>query len=189
MSKATKAPEEPQDDQGASPAEQLLDACRRNNLELLHEILDSPVCSPEFLNETRNPLGETALHIAAKYGNWDILDTLLDQEGLEVDPESVMERDTPLHVAARYTSEDGAVGGHLVDLLVDAGADPRIKNRGQQKPVDLVDPKSPEVREALRKAEVAMVVQAEIAREAAAHHGNDDDDGDEAGSGPASDSE
>ncbi|KAF3924100.1 Tankyrase-1 [Orbilia brochopaga] len=188
MSKDTKAPEEPQHDEGASPAEQLLEACRGNNPELLHEILEGPHCSPEFLNESRNSLGETALHVAAKYGNSYIIDSLLDQEGLEVDPVDVMQSDTPLHVAARYTSQDGEVGADLIHLLTDAGADPRLRNRGGQKPIDLVDPQYPEIREMLRKAEFAMVVQAEIARETATHQGNGDDD-DEAGSGPASDSE
>ncbi|KAK6497110.1 hypothetical protein TWF506_004585 [Arthrobotrys conoides] len=79
----------------------------------------------KFLNESRDSLGRMALHVAAKYGNPEILDMLLDQEGLEVDPTSLMEGDTPLHVAAHYTSEDHEVGGYLIHLLVDAGADPR----------------------------------------------------------------
>ncbi|KAJ6258371.1 hypothetical protein Dda_6411 [Drechslerella dactyloides] len=188
MSKDPKAPEEPQDDQGATPKELLLEACRRNNLELLHEVLEGPACTPDFLNESRNSLGETALHIAVNYGNYEILDTLLDQEGLEVDPETVRDADTPLHFAARYTVTDGEVGAHMVELLVDAGADPRLKNRGLQKPMDLVDPACPDVREALRNAELTIIVQADLAREAAAQHA-DANDADEAGSGPASDSE
>ncbi|KAF3921803.1 hypothetical protein AA313_de0204115 [Arthrobotrys entomopaga] len=119
-------PEEEHDDQGASPKEQLFEACRSNNLELLHELLESTTTGLDtFLNDSRNPLGQTALHVCVKHGNYEILDTLLDQEGLEVDPLSRMEDETPLHYAARHTSDDPDIGAHMVDLLVEAGADPR----------------------------------------------------------------
>lgn len=58
-----------------------------------------------------------------------MLDTLLDQEGLEVDPVDRMEADIPLHKAVRFVNglaEDGwEAGAGLVELLLDAGADPR----------------------------------------------------------------
>lgn len=61
-----------------------------------------------------------------------MLDVLLDQEGLEVDPVDRMEGDTPLHSAVRWINgvsrgpEGGWAGaGAVVELLVDAGADPR----------------------------------------------------------------
>ncbi len=75
-------------------------------------------------------MGEYCLHIAASYGSYEVLDTLLDQEGLEVDPLDRMERDTPLHKAVRFVNglakEEWEVGGSLVELLLDAGADPRL---------------------------------------------------------------
>ncbi|KAF3937258.1 hypothetical protein ABW19_dt0205977 [Dactylella cylindrospora] len=188
MAKDSKAPEEEHVEEGASPKELLLEACRGNNLELLHETLESPSCTPEFLNDSRNSLGETALHVCVKYGNYEILDTLLDQEGLEVDPLTVMEGDTPLHVAARYTNSDSEVAAHMVELLVDAGADPRLQNRGKQKPIDLVDPRCPEIRDRLQEAERQIRMEQDIAREAYGHDIIVDDD-DEAGSGPASDSD
>ena len=59
----------------------------------------------------------------------DVLDTLLDQEGLEVDPVDRMEGDTPLHKAVRFVNElakpEWEAGSSLVELLLDAGADPR----------------------------------------------------------------
>ena len=58
-----------------------------------------------------------------------MLDTLLDQEGLEVDPVDRMEADIPLHKAVRFVNglaEEGwEAGAGLVELLLDAGADPR----------------------------------------------------------------
>ena len=59
----------------------------------------------------------------------EVLDRLLDQEGLEVDPIDRLEGDTPLHKAVRFTNdqaqENWAHGSSLVELLLDAGADPR----------------------------------------------------------------
>ena len=59
----------------------------------------------------------------------DVLDRLLDQEGLEVDPIDRLENDTPLHKAVRYANEQDpsnwAAGAAVVELLLDAGADPR----------------------------------------------------------------
>ncbi len=60
----------------------------------------------------------------------EVVDTLLDQEGLEVDPLDRLEGDTPLHKAVRFVNglakgewEDGKA---MVELLLDAGADPRL---------------------------------------------------------------
>lgn len=59
----------------------------------------------------------------------DILDQLLDQEGLEVDPIDRLEGDTPLHKAVRFINglpkQEWEAGSSIVDLLIDAGADPR----------------------------------------------------------------
>ena len=59
----------------------------------------------------------------------DALDLLLDQEGLEVDPLDRLERDTPLHKAIRFVNgldKDHWISGRqIVELLIDAGADPR----------------------------------------------------------------
>lgn len=60
----------------------------------------------------------------------DALDLLLDQEGLEVDPLDRLEEDTPLHKAVRFVNglskSDWPSGSALVELLLDAGADPRF---------------------------------------------------------------
>lgn len=59
----------------------------------------------------------------------DILDQLLDQEGLEVDPIDRLEGDTPLHKAVRFinglSKQESEAGSSIVELLLDAGADPR----------------------------------------------------------------
>jgi hypothetical protein len=59
----------------------------------------------------------------------EVMDMLLDQEGLEVDPLDRMEKDTPLHKAVRFVNElpkpQWENGKQFVELLLDAGADPR----------------------------------------------------------------
>jgi len=59
----------------------------------------------------------------------EVLDMLLDQEGLEVDPIDRMESDTPLHKAVRFINgllqEEWESASSIADLLLDAGADPR----------------------------------------------------------------
>ncbi|KAH0542880.1 hypothetical protein FGG08_002740 [Glutinoglossum americanum] len=175
---------------GASPGEQVLEACRRNNTELLQEVIDgfsdktSGKSSKKYsyeeqvadlLNNAVDGIGNNCLHLAAAYGSYEVMDMLLDQEGLEVDPLDRMEKDTPLHKAVRFVNglpkaqwENGKL---FVELLLDAGADPRVRNKAKLKPVELVDPRNSELRKALQKGEYSMTVGAsELAN-------NDDDDG------------
>lgn len=55
----------------------------------------------------------------------EALDHLLDQEGLEVDPINRMEKETPLHKAVLYANKEKEHGLDVVEMLIDAGADPR----------------------------------------------------------------
>jgi hypothetical protein len=59
----------------------------------------------------------------------EVLDLLLDQEGVEIDELNRMEKDTPLHKAVRFASElapeDWDAGKQVVEILLDAGCDPR----------------------------------------------------------------
>jgi hypothetical protein len=68
--------------QGASPKEQILEAARRNNTELLHDVFNQITKQAkaqrnkkpeellaEVLNGARDGIGMGALHIAAQNGN------------------------------------------------------------------------------------------------------------------------
>ncbi|KAH7135656.1 ankyrin repeat protein-like protein [Dendryphion nanum] len=183
------------DEEGASPRELILEACRRNNTTLLEETLENvgsqasksgkkPVEHvAETLNKAADGLGNGVLHIAATYGSYDVLDVLLDQEGLEIDEIDRLEKDTPLHKAVRYVNSldkaDWSSAGHpIVDILLDAGCDPRIRNKAKLKPVELVDPRNTELRSLLQKGEYAMQAGGDVVQ--------DDDDGP---TGSASDSD
>jgi len=123
------------DDEGASPREQVMESCRRNNTELLHNLLsskplhNSPDAIAKFLNTTTDALGQSALHVAAQYGSYEVLDMILDQEGVEIDGQERREGDTCLHKAVRYCNNmargEWEQGKAVVDILVDAGCDPR----------------------------------------------------------------
>jgi len=165
------------EDDGATPRELLLEACRRNNTDLLVEIFthfESPEKIAHFLNTATDGIGNFGLHIAVTYGSYDVLDTLLDQEGLEVDPVDRMEGDTPLHKAVRYVnscSKDGwKKSAAFVELLIDAGADPRIRNKAKLKAMELVDPRNTELRLTLQRAEMAQMAGNDVVN-------GDDDDG------------
>ena len=69
------------------------------------------------------------MHIGAQYGSYEVLDMLLDQEGVEIDLTESRDGDTCLHKAVRYTNslsqDDWEDGARIVEILLDAGCDPR----------------------------------------------------------------
>ncbi|KAG7007552.1 hypothetical protein G7Y79_00009g026610 [Physcia stellaris] len=170
------------DEQGASPRELLLEASRRNNTSLLSEVFHSQSSTQiaKLLNESTDGLGNYCLHIAASYGSYQ----LLDQEGLEVDPIDRLEGDTPLHKAVRFINglpkQEWEAGSSIVDLLIDAGADPRIRNKAKLKPMELADPRNIDLRASLQKAEFTMMAGDDVV---------DHDAEDDGPTGSASDSE
>ncbi|CCD23658.1 ankyrin repeat-containing protein ANK1 NDAI_0B06270 [Naumovozyma dairenensis CBS 421] len=129
--------------EGASLKEQLLDASRRNNVDLLEQIFTTLDNDEEkiadLINTAKDPLGNTALHLSCKYGSWEVLDKILDQEGdIEIDPKNDMDGDTPLHSAVRYAQDEPEHGEFIAQNLIEVGADPRIRNNHNQKPIDLI---------------------------------------------------
>lgn len=162
-----------------------MEACRRDNTTLLTEVLSHPTVSPDpsqLLNTARDGVGNYCLHLAASNGSYEVLDLLLDQEGLEVDPVDRMEGDTPLHKAVRYVNAldktEWEAGAAVVELLLDAGADAKVRNKAKLKPVELVDPRNGDLRSALSTAEYAQIVGDDVVNEE-----------DEEAAGPASDSD
>ncbi|EDU39512.1 ankyrin repeat domain containing protein [Pyrenophora tritici-repentis] len=182
------------DEEGASPRELILEACRRNNTELLEETLKTLTAAAsksgkkaeeyvaDILNNARDGVGNGCLHVAATFGSYEVIDMLLDQEGLEIDEIDRMEQDTPLHKAVRYVNSlDKSIWPHgheIVAMLLDAGCDPRIRNKAKLKPVELADPRNTDLRSMLQKGEFAMMAGGDVVE--------DDDDG-PTGSGSDSD--
>lgn len=85
------------------------------------------------------------------------MDWLFDVEGFECDPPNRIDQDTPLHLAVRYANEkDSKLGLEMVKMMLEAGCDPRVKNKSGKKPVDYTLPQHKEVKMALQKAEYAL---------------------------------
>lgn len=178
--------------QGASPRELVLEASRRNNTDLLHDVFasiakefgkkEAPAEIASLLNHARDGIGAGVLHIAAANGNYEVLDLLLDQEGLEIEGLDRLEGDTPLHKAVRFVNgcEKGEWEGAapVVEILLDAGADPRVRNKAKLKPVELADPRNDGLKMMLQKAEYSLTVGDDVVDE------DEEDDG-----GPPSDDE
>ncbi|KAI9679843.1 MAG: hypothetical protein M1817_004857 [Caeruleum heppii] len=178
-------------DEGATPQELLLEGCRRNNVELLQEVIQTVSKQrgtaagnlAGLINSAVDGIGNHCLHLAAINGSYDALDLLLDQEGVEVDPIDRFEGDTPLHKTVRFVNglpkADWESAKAIVEMLIEAGADPKLRNKAKLKAMDLVDPANTDLRSLLQRAEFAMMAGNDVVDE-------DDDDGP---TGSASDSE
>lgn len=181
--------------QGASSKELLIEASRRNNTSLLNDLLSSVSKSSSdpssaiaaLVNDTVSPTGLYPLHIAASNGSYDVLDILLDQEGVETEPLTKRDRRTPLHSAVEFCNgldkeewEEGGAGRSVVEILLDAGCDPRLKDKSGMRAVDVCDPRNESVRGVLRRGEMALLEGEALVVE---------DEGEEGGSGPPSDSD
>jgi hypothetical protein len=88
---------------------------------------------------------------------------LLDQDGFECDPINRSDGDTPLHCAVRYinslpaSADNTEFASGLIEMMVDAGSDPRIRNSAQLTPAQLVDPSNTALRQQLQDAiEIAL---------------------------------
>ncbi|KAK3903690.1 hypothetical protein C8A05DRAFT_14346 [Staphylotrichum tortipilum] len=153
--------------EGASTRELLIEACRRNNTDLLTEILSTPpldndeAAVSDLLNNTTTVLGNHLYHEAASQGNYEIIDMLLDQPGFECDPVNRAEGDTPLHTAIRWINseppEQREFGAALVEMMLEAGSNSRAKNKGGLTPLQLVDPRNEGLREVIRKHEYTLL--------------------------------
>lgn len=107
----------------------------------------------------------------------DIIDYLLDQDNFECDPISRVEGDTPLHTAVRWINGEPAAqrefGNALVDMMLEAGSSPRVKNKGGLTPFQLVDPRNEALRELIQRHEYANLNRGDFvqAEQAAANRG------------------
>lgn len=170
---------------GASPSEQLLEAARRNNTDLLQELLskyhDKPQEAIQLINTAKDPSGNGALHLAAKYGNYEVMDQLLDIDGVDVNIKATMNGNTPLHYAAAYSFEDPEYALFLVNELINCGADPSVRNKENLKPIDIIGHSNEQIKMALESAEYASTFDQnvqDIPEDDDIDEGSDSDDDD-----------
>ncbi|RDA84577.1 hypothetical protein CP532_1105 [Ophiocordyceps camponoti-leonardi (nom. inval.)] len=147
--------------EGASVKEILIEACRRNNTDLLTDALSgrSEDDVSSLLNDTVTVMGNHLYHEAASQGNYEIIDLLLDQPNFECDPINRLQGDTPLHTAIRWLNDEPPAqrpfGRALVEMMLEAGSSPRVKNKGGLTPLQLIDPSNAELRELVLQSEFA----------------------------------
>jgi len=161
---------QPQETEGASIQERLIEACRRDNVDLLNELLapldDDRIAA--LLNDTTTVMGNHLYHEAASRGNYDVIDALLDQPGFECDPVNRLEGDTPLHCAIRWINAEPPAqrefGNALVSMMLEAGSSQRVKNKGGLTPLQLVDPRNVPLKELMRRHEYASFSAGDFVR-------------------------
>jgi pentatricopeptide repeat protein len=116
------------------------------------------------------------------------MDFLFDIEGFECDPLTRVDRDTPLHVAVRYANEGNAdVAREMIEMMCEAGCDPRVKNKHGLKPADLILPHYKDIKSTLQRAEYVLSeeVQNEEAEDEESDGPSDSDEDEAAGNGNA----
>ena len=174
--------------EGASPSEQILEAARRNNTDLLEEVLskfaETPQKAIDLINNAKDSSGNGALHLAAKLGHYEVMDQLLDIDGVDVNIQAQSNGNTPLHYAASFSFNDPQYGLFIINELINCGADPSIRNKENLKPIDIIGSSNEEIKEALESAEYATVIDLnveDIPEEEEEEEEDDDDDEQEEG--------
>ncbi|TFK70068.1 ankyrin [Pluteus cervinus] len=162
---------------GASANERLLAAARTDNEEVLLELFEEE--SEEFDINTKDGIGQTALHLAVQNGSMTVLEHILSHDECDVDPQNFL-GDTPLHLAIRLKEEE--MRRFIVESLLDAGADTKLKNKDGDTSLDLARD-DPATQSLIKKAELEAQLQqnighGDIARddEDVDSEGSDDDD-------------
>ncbi|KAF9011349.1 ankyrin repeat-containing domain protein [Cyathus striatus] len=154
---------------GASNNERLLAAARTDNEEMIQEVFEEG----GFDINCQDGLGNTPLHNAVINGSIVVLEHILSCEGCDVDPINRIDKATPLHLAIKL--EDEELRHHIVESLLDAGADTSVKDKNGHIVIDYVSGDDVTTRQLIRRSQAqAAVSHDDIA--------SDDDAGSDSGS-------
>ncbi|KAI8454942.1 ankyrin repeat-containing domain protein [Phakopsora pachyrhizi] len=160
------------DQNGASANERLLFSAKQDSEEVFLELESQGGYDINF----KDGLGNTALHYAVIYLSPTVLELILEHEGADVDLINNQGL-TPLHCAIQIKEPKPRL--LITKSLLEAGADTRIKNKHNQRPIDMIPtavsneiPEDRELRKALKEAEAEQ----EIGEDEIAKDEFDDDD-------------
>ncbi|TFK21555.1 ankyrin [Coprinopsis marcescibilis] len=159
---------------GASNNERLLAAARSDNEELISTVFEQG----GFDINCQDGLGNTPLHNAVLHGSTDVLEHILSHEECDVDPVNRIDQATPLHLAVQIKDSD--LRKHIVESLLDAGADTTLRDKNGFNVLDLISADQTDILNLIRKSRATNAVSRDDIAS--------DDDG-EAGSGSGSESE
>ncbi|KAK4516299.1 uncharacterized protein ATC70_011269 [Mucor velutinosus] len=135
------------DEEKTTDNDLMLAACRND----LDEMLEDIVKEGDFDINHTDDLGDTALHYTARFGSLTCMELLLKMPTIHVNLKNKKEGNTPLHLAVQY-EEDPEVALNMVDILIDAGADPRIQNNAKSTVEDYVVGRSDDMRDLIDRA-------------------------------------
>ncbi|KAL7749479.1 hypothetical protein RI367_005033 [Sorochytrium milnesiophthora] len=145
----------------ASAEERLLSAARSGNLALFNEALGE-----HARVDATDGAGNTALHLAAEYAHFEIVERLLPCQGVDVNAIRPTDGETALHRAAAPRVDDEENALKIVQLLIDAGVN--VKKQDKQRRTAAQVAKYDSVRDLLKQATLAVEMAADVA--------DDDDD-------------
>lgn len=142
----------------------LLSAAQKNQPDRIKEMVRSGVSASHA-----NGVGQTALHVAALWGNVSAVQALLES-GANVHSQNNLTGGTPLHMVLQSRKAAGKELEETVELLLDFGADPSQTDHFGKLPVDYLiehqpvsqlvaklQPKAPEIFLAIGNRDVAQV--------------------------------
>lgn len=150
--------------------------------EVIDALLDQPGVETDPLTRLS---GSTPLHLAVTYINslsQSSTHGTYTPPARNLNGPHTAPAPPPPPVSAPPLASDAYDDGNniLVEILLDAGCDPRIKDKSGRKPVDVVERGNEVLKGVLRRAEILIVEGEGIV---------DEDGGSEGGDGPASDSD
>ncbi|KAF1797467.1 ankyrin repeat-containing domain protein [Mucor lusitanicus] len=135
------------DEEKTTDNDLMLAACRNDLDEMLEDIFKEG----DFDINHTDDLGDTALHYTARFGSLTCMELLLKIPNINVNLKNKKEGNTPLHLAVQY-EEDPEVALNMVDILIDAGADPRVQNNAKSTVEDYVVGRSDDMRDLIDRA-------------------------------------
>ncbi|MBW0490459.1 hypothetical protein O181_030174 [Austropuccinia psidii MF-1] len=143
---------------GANSNERLLFSAKQDLEDLFLEIIDSN--NSDYDINFKDGLGNTALHYAVMNLSPNVLELILEHEGCDVDLLNYQGQ-TPLHCAMNI--KDLKPRLLITKSLLEAGADPRIRNKYHEKPIDtLLSPQPSDEPELVELRKCLMEAEAEI---------------------------
>ncbi|ORX58209.1 ankyrin [Hesseltinella vesiculosa] len=113
--------------------QKILAACEDDQDEWLNDLLSQGAFDVCYTDDN----GNSALHYIAKNGSLACLEMLIRVPGIPIQGKNHL-GNTPLHYAVQY-AEDHDTALEMVNILLDAGANPRIVNRRGESPQTLVE--------------------------------------------------
>ena len=117
----------------------LLTAAKKNDCNKMETLITSGV-PPSHANG----IGQTALHVAAIWGNLEAIQFLLKQDNINVNAANSLMGATPLHTivhSSKTPSPD--IQYNIIAMLLEAGADPGMEDYGKKAPINYLDPNHP----------------------------------------------